>query len=226
MKKIITFVLAAFIMFCMVGCNIEDDKTILKLDHKLGTNDEYLTDGQETITEEIEVIKIELTEIEYTKYADGVLPELVSFIHSYYPDVINNNWEYMVHFLDEQQTVATVHFRYLINGEILTDKGIAFSYENGAIDFVVFTNISKTVDEDNIVSRVSLFKDKYTQEEKKLKNDEEFIKETVQYSYDYNCDKLIYTYNLFYYKGQYELRVIDNSTVSEYFIDDNGNAVN
>ena len=176
MKKYAVWVLLLVFLMALVGCEKADKQTTLKLDHKLGVD---LTDGQETVTKEIEAIQIELTETEYTKYADGILPELVSFIHSYYPDAINDNWEYMVHFLDEQQTVATVHFRYVINGEILTDKGIAFSYENGAIDFVVFTNINKTVDEENIVSRVNLFKDKCTQEQKKLKNDEEFIKETV-----------------------------------------------
>ena len=111
------------------------------------------------------------------------------------------------------------------NVVILTDKSITFHYENGVINSVAYSNISKTVDEDDIVSRVATFKEKHTQEQKKLKSDEEFIKETIQYSYDYDADKLMYTYNLFFYKGQYELRVIDNETVTEYFIDEKGNAI-
>ena len=174
---------------------------------------------------EVDYIEINLAETSYTKYTDGVLPELVSLINHQYPNVLNSNWEYMVHFYDEQQTTGLVQFRYVINNEILTDKSITFHYENGVINSVAYSNISKTVDEDDIVSRVATFKEKHTQEQKKLKSDEEFIKETIQYSYDYDADKLMYTYNLFFYKGQYELKIIDNETVTEYFIDENGNAI-
>lgn len=225
MKKIITLVLTAFILFGLVGCNTTDDKTTLKLNHKLGVDSEYLTQGQEMVMAEVDYIEIELSETEFTKYTEGVLPELVSLINHQYPNVLNSNWEYMVHFYDEQQTTGLVQFRYVINNEILTDKSITFHYENGVINSVAYSNISKTVDEDDIVSRVATFKEKHTQEQKKLKSDEEFIKETIQYSYDYDADKLMYTYNLFFYKGQYELRVIDNETVTEYFIDEKGNAI-
>lgn len=226
MKKIITFILAAFLILGLVGCNLADDKTILKLDHKLGVDSAYMADGQEMVMAEVDYIEIDLTETSFTQYTDGVLPELVSLINHQYPDLLNSNWEYMVHFYDEQQTTGLVQFRYVINNEILTDKNIVFHYENGVINSAAYSNISKTVDEDDIVARVNSFKDNHIQEQKKLKNDEEFIKETVQYSYDYNRDKLVYSYTLFFYKGQYELRVIDNNTVSEYFIDENGNAVN
>lgn len=226
MKKIITLVLMVILVFSLVGCNSTDDKTTLKLNHKLGVDSEYLTQGQEMVMAEIDYIEIELSETEFTKYTEGVLPELVSLINHQYPNVLNSNWEYMVHFLDDQKTVGLVQFRYVINNEILTDKSITFHYENNVINSVAYSNISKTVDEDDIVSRVATFKENHTQEQKKLKSDEEFIKETIQYSYDYDADKLMYTYNLFFYKGQYELRVIDNETVTEYFIDENGNAVN
>lgn len=225
MKKIITLVLTAFILLGLVGCNSTDGKTTLKLNHKLGVDSEYLTQGQEMVMAEVDYIEIELSETEFTKYTEGVLPELVSLINHQYPNVLNSNWEYMVHFYDEQQTTGLVQFRYVINNEILTDKSITFHYENGVINSVAYSNISKTVDEDDIVSRVATFKEKHTQEQKKLKSDEEFIKETIQYSYDYDADKLMYTYNLFFYKGQYELRVIDNETVTEYFIDEKGNAI-
>lgn len=225
LKKYTVLVLLLVLILALVGCETEDTKATLKLNHKLGVDSEYLTDGQEILTKDLDGIKIDLTETEYTNYSDGVLPELVSLINENYPNVLNENWEYMIHFFDEQKTAGTVHFRYVINNEVLTDKGIAFSYENGVIDFVIFSNVNKTVDEDDIITRVSTFKDRYTQEKRKLKNDEEFIEETVQYSYNYCRDKLIYTYNLFFYKGQYELRVVNNDTISEYFIDGSGYAV-
>ena len=225
MKRIIVLAFAVVLIFGLVGCSTTDTKTTLKLNHKLGVDSEYLTDGQEMVMAEVDYIEINLSETSYTKYTDGVLPELVSLINHQYPNVLNSNWEYMVHFFDEQQTTGLVQFRYVINNEILTDKSITFHYENGVINSVAYSNISKTVDEDDIVSRVATFKEKHTQEQKKLKSDEEFIKETIQYSYDYDADKLIYTYNLFFYKGQYELKVIDNDTLSEYFIDEKGNAV-
>lgn len=225
MKRIVALILMVLFVLGLVGCDTSDDKTTLKLNHKLGIDSEYLTQGQEMVMAEVDYIEVELLETEFTKYTEGVLPELVSLINHQYPNVLNSNWEYMVHFYDEQQTTGLVQFRYVINNEILTDKSITFHYENGVINSVAYSNISKTVDEDDIVSRVATFKEKHTQEQKKLKSDEEFIKETIQYSYDYDADKLIYTYNLFFYKGQYELKVIDNDTLSEYFIDEKGNAV-
>ena len=225
MKRIIVLAFAVVLILGLVGCSTTDTKTTLKLNHKLGVDSEYLTDGQEMVMAEVDYIEINLAETSYTKYTDGVLPELVSLINHQYPNVLNSNWEYMVHFYDEQQTTGLVQFRYVINNEILTDKSITFHYENGVINSVAYSNISKTVDEDAIVSRVATFKEKHTQEQKKLKSDEEFIKETIQYSYDYDADKLMYTYNLFFYKGQYELKIIDNETVTEYFIDENGNAI-
>ena len=225
MKRIIVLAFAVVLILGLVGCSTTDTKTTLKLNHKLGVDSEYLTDGQEMVMAEVDYIEINLSETSYTKYTDGVLPELVSLINHQYPNVLNSNWEYMVHFYDEQQTTGLVQFRYVINNEILTDKSITFHYENGVINSVAYSNISKTVDEDAIVSRVATFKEKHTQEQKKLKSDEEFIKETIQYSYDYDADKLMYTYNLFFYKGQYELKIIDNETVTEYFIDENGNAI-
>ena len=226
MKKAMILFLTAVLILLLIGCSTAGTKNTLKLNHKLGGDSDYMTNGQEMVMAEVDYIEIDLTETSYTKYTDSVLPELVSLIHHQYPNLLNSNWEYMVHFYDEQQTTGLVHFRYVINNEILTDKSITFHYENGVINSVTYSNISKTVDEDDIVARVNSFKDNHIQEQKKLKNDEEYIKETVQYSYDYNRDKLIYTYTLFFYKGQYELRVVDNSTVSEYFIDENGNAVN
>ena len=236
MKKIIALLLTLTVLLCIVGCqgtnplvsnspSNEQKKTTLKLNHKLGIDTEQLTENQEMVMVEVDFIEINLVETEYTKYSEGVLPELVSLINHEYPGVLNSNWEYMVHFYDEQQTTGLVQFRYVINNEILTDKSITFHYENGVINSVAYSNISKTVDEDDIVSRVATFKEKHTQEQKKLKSDEEFIKETIQYSYDYDADKLMYTYNLFFYKGQYELKIIDNETVTEYFIDENGNAI-
>lgn len=224
-KRIIVLAFAVVLIFGLVGCSTTGTKTSLKLNHKLGVDSEYLTDGQEMVMAVVDYIEINLAETSYTKYTDGVLPELVSLINHQYPNVLNSNWEYMVHFYDEQQTTGLVQFRYVINNEILTDKSITFHYENGVINSVAYSNISKTVDEDDIVSRVATFKEKHTQEQKKLKSDEEFIKETIQYSYDYDADKLMYTYNLFFYKGQYELKIIDNETVTEYFIDENGNAI-
>ena len=236
MKKIIALLLTLTVLLCIVGCqgtnplvsnspSGEQKKTTLKLNHKLGIDPEQLTENQEMVMVEVDFIEINLVETEYTKYSEGVLPELVSLINHEYPGVLNSNWEYMVHFYDDQETAGIVQFRYVINGNILTDKGIVFNYENGVINSVAYSNISKSVDEEDIVSRVNSFSSKYEQEKKKLKEDEEFIKETVQYSYDYDMGKLIYTYNLFFYKGQYELRCVDNSTVTEYFIDKNGNAV-
>lgn len=130
----------------------------------------------------------------------------------------------MVHYYDQEKNIWLVQFRYAINEEVVTNRLITCSYENGKINQIAYSNISKSVNEEHIITRVDSFKNKYTQE-KKLKDDEEFISEIIEYTYNYNVDKLIYVYNLFFYKGQYELRIIDNDTVSEHFIDEDGDAI-
>ena len=65
-----------------------------------------------------------------------------------------------------------------------------------------------------------MFENNTIQEKKELKKNEEYIKEDVVYEYNYNLGKLIYGYNLFYYEIFDNEKVINNSTVSSYFVDD------
>ncbi len=222
-NKILSFS-SIMLILCVIGLFGCGSQSILKLNHRLGVSEDYLTQNQEMIYEDVELV-IEIAETDWSPINDDAISGVVSEITNKYPDLLNEQWEYMIHFFDEQKTVGIVQFRYVINGEIVTNKLITCNYENGKINSIAYSNISKTVDEISVAERVSSFRSKYTQEKKKLKDDEEFIKETTIYTYNYNQEKLIYEYNLFYYKGQHELRIIDNDTVSEYFIDLDGNAV-
>ena len=91
MKRIVALVLMVLFILGLVGCDTLDDKTTLKLNHKLGIDSEYLTQGQEMVMTEVDYIEVELLETEFTKYTEGVLPELVSLINHQYPNVLNSN---------------------------------------------------------------------------------------------------------------------------------------
>ena len=62
MKRIIVLAFAVVLIFGLVGCSTTDTKTTLKLNHKLGVDSEYLTDGQEMVMAEVDYIEINLVD--------------------------------------------------------------------------------------------------------------------------------------------------------------------
>ena len=75
--------------------------------------------------------------------------------------------------------------------------------------------------EEELVKLVNDFKNNTIQEKKEFAENEEFLCEDVTYSYRYNTNELIYTYQLYFYQ-QYgddsEDRVINNEYGTEYVI--------
>ena len=68
------------------------------------------------------------------------------------------------------------------------------------------------------MKRVKKFAESTEQERYQFKENEEFIEETVQYTYNYANEALVYVYNLFFWEGEGDMRVINNSLGSEYLI--------
>ena len=76
-------------------------------------------------------------------------------------------------------------------------------------------------DEDKLIKLVNDFKNNTIQEKKEFKEDEEFLKEDITYTYRYNTDELRYTYQLYFYQSfgsDISEKVINNEYGTEYVI--------
>ncbi len=52
-----------------------------------------------------------------------------------------------------------------------------------------------------------------------MKDNEEFESEDVMYHYYYNIDKLVYIYQLYFYEIEDGQKILNNSYVSEYIVE-------
>lgn len=164
-----------------------------------------------------------LTETPTQKYEEREeMKPLTDFISEQFGIELDDRWLVTVHFTTADMTCAMVAFDYCV-GEIATDRSIIFNFENSVADTVYYKLLNEEIDEEEIQSRLALFKEKYTQEKKVLEDGEELQSETTNYVYNIASDTLIYFYNLFFYYG--EDRVINNDYGTSCIIDENGNAV-
>lgn len=135
---------------------------------------------------------------------------------------LDSKWNVIVHYYDENMTVGMIEFNYMIE-EIKTNKSIIFNLDNGTADIVYYKYLDKEVNEEDLLNRLKLFKDKYTQEKKQFKDDEKLDKERTNYNYYFGVDKLVYSYVVFFSYGEHQL--INNDYGTTYIIDANGNAI-
>ena len=231
MKKTIILLLTLFLFSCTNNENLtrdlnpllpnsetNSDKQLLKLWHWLDDFD--LAENIDLIEKKVSIdLPENLEETDRTKYKSWDFDFVTAAILHDYPNILNENWQYNVHFYTDDKSTWIITFWYFINDEIDTNKAITCFFEEWKITTIYYTNINFTVDENNIIQRVEKFKNEHTQEKYTFKKDEEFLEETTKFSYFYNIDKLIYTYNLFFYYGEGDEKVINNDIGSEYFVD-------
>lgn len=224
MKKIFLTILLIFITCACVNTNIINNNNYVKYELKLGHNiDENISDTSVNV-QSIANTKInkleEVIDLFYEKGINDEIDKIVIFINKKYPYLVDNNWSYSINYFDEEKTSGIIKFSYMINKEIYTNKGIVCSIENDIVSIISYTNINYDSDEDIIKEQKEEFSKNTIQEKKKLNKNEEFIKETTYYTYYYNIDKLVYTYNLFYYDIMDDIKIINNSTISEYYVEE------
>lgn len=222
MKKIFLIILLIFTI-CACDRKNNDNDYSSKYELKLGHNvDENI--GDTSVNESIANIKInkleEVIDLFYEKGINDEIDKIVLFINKKYPNLVDNNWSYSINYFDEEKTSGIIKFSYMINKEIYTNKGIVCSIENDIVSIISYTNINYDSDEDIIKEQKEIFSKNVIQEKKVLNGNEEFIKETTYYTYYYNIDKLVYTYNLFYYDIIDDIKIINNSTLSEYYVEE------
>lgn len=221
MKKYFLFILCGIFLLGLTGCNDLNEKKVLKLNHMVDTLE---LEPTELVMEKEDNIKIEnLPEVERKMYEnESYLDLIVNYIKNNFNVDIDNRWEFVIHYYNDEKTDGMIQFTYMINNEIRTNKNITFGYENGYINYIFYKCLDSVVNEEDLVKRVNIFKNNYIQEKIKLKKDEEFLSETTNFSYYYNVEKLVYSYAVFF---SYDDGIINNNNGTTYFIDKDGNVV-
>lgn len=162
----------------------------------------------------------EMKEQKYNNNSE--LSVFVKYIKDTFNLELDSKWNVIVHYYDENMTVGMIEFNYMIE-EIKTNKSIIFNLDNGTADVVYYKNLDKEVNEEDLLNRLKLFRDKYTQEKKQFKDDEKLDKERTNFNYYFGVDKLVYSYVVFFSYGEHQL--INNDYGTTYIIDENGNAI-
>ena len=190
MKRVTIIFVCLILSLCLVGCNKNENKKILKLNHNVNIVE---LEPSTIIQEKQENLFIDnLPEVKRKMFEnESYLEPIVKYIKKTFDIDVDNRWECVVHYYNEEKTDGMIQFTYFIGSEIRTNKSITMGYENGYIKDVYYKLLEKETDEADLIERVKKFKDKYTQEQISLKEGETFYGEDANYSYYYN----VYSYN-------------------------------
>ena len=124
----------------------------------------------------------------------------------------------MVNMFSVNDGNGIIKFNYQIKDVIDTNKSILMNINNNVITKISFINMDFIADEEELIELINDFKNKTIQEKKEFNENEEFLKEDITYTYHYNTDELIYTYQLYFYQQHGEDKVINNEYGTEYLI--------
>ena len=162
---------------------------------------------------EIPVVLPENSEESSSNNVPAVLwKELITEIQKDYPafDPENPGWKASYNFYAADGTAGMLKINYYIDENIITDKAIIGTVENGLITRLSYTNVDCETDEEKIREKVRSFLESTTQTKKIFEEGEEFLKEETLFHYHYPSDMLIYCYQLYFYVDMGETKVINN----------------
>lgn len=162
---------------------------------------------------EIPVVLPENSEESSSNNVPAVLwEELVTEIQKDYPafDPENPGWKASYNFYAADGTAGMLKINYYIDENIITDKAIIGTVENGVITRLSYTNVDFETDEQKIREKVRSFLESTTQTKKIFEEGEEFLEEETLFHYHYPSDMLIYCYQLYFYVDMGETKVINN----------------
>lgn len=138
--------------------------------------------------------------------------DLVTEIQKDYPafDPEHPGWKASYNFYAADGTAGMLKINYYIDENIITDKAIIGTVENGLITRLSYTNVDFETDEEKIREEARNFLETTTQTKKIFEEGEEFLKEETLFHYHYPSDMLIYCYQLYFYVDMGETKVINN----------------
>ena len=208
--------------------SISNKKITLKLQHFDFSLEKNEDDEKYENSMEIKNESINISGIKFENIDKGMLNEhqkkyskVIDFIKNKYPNFDITKWSIIVNMFAVNDGNGMIKLNYQIKDIIDTNKSIVFTINNNVINKVSFINMDFEVNEEELVKLVNEFRNSTIQEKKELRENEEFLSEDVIYSYHYNTDELIYTYQLYFYQqhgDDPENKVINNEYGTEYII--------
>ena len=240
MKRCIAVVLTLTIAFSLAGCGTQPAQ---EAETETGPGSENVIPGNEKemlplqympvfeedlepdppAFEEISLECTELPEISLTRYGMDIgLDVFADYIEDRFGIYIDGNWKAFVHYYNSGQTAGMAEFMYTV-GEINTNKAFIFQIEDKIAVRVYYKNLEVAADENGLLERVDIFRQRYEQERPVLGDDEHLEEEKITYTYYYGTDKLVYCYNVFFSYGEHG--VINNDWGTQCFIGEKGEAL-
>lgn len=240
-KNILSLLLIGFLIVGLTGCNNNlkqnnnqsgnmknDEKTVLKLQHFDFSLEQNEEDEKYENSLVIKNESINISGIKFENIDKGMLNEhkekyskVIEYIKTKYSNFEPTKWNIIVNMFAVTDGNGIIKFNYQIKDTIDTNKSILLTVNNNVIDKISFINMDFETDEDKLMNLINDFKQKTIQEKKEFAENEEFLKEDITYTYRYNTDELIYTYQLYFYQqhgDNPEDRVINNEYGTEYVI--------
>jgi len=138
--------------------------------------------------------------------------ELVEEIRKDYPefDPADPGWKAIYNFFAADGTAGMLKINYYIAENIITDKAIIGTVENGVITRLSYTNINFEADEEAVIAKAKNFLASTSQTKKIFEEGEEFLSEETLFHYYYPLETLVYSYQLFFLYGPEGEQVVNN----------------
>lgn len=192
----------------------------LRLPHYLD-EDVDLSANQELFGERISLALPDFPETvdETLSGNEEALGEIFAELKSKVPDIETEKWKFTFHYLTNDKSCGMIKFQYFIGEDIRTDKAAIFSFENGAVNHVSYSNLSAFCDEEEKIRMKEEFLETHIQEKRVFEEREEFLEDETTFSYYYGTDTLVYCYQLYFYEETDIGKVINNDYVSEYIVE-------
>ena len=153
MKRVTIIFVCLILSLCLFGCNKNENKKILKLNHNVNIVE---LEPSTIIQEKQENLFIDnLPEVKRKMFEnESYLEPIVKYIKKTFDIDVDNRWECVVHYYNEEKTDGMIQFTYFIGSEIRTNKSITMGYENGYIKDVYYKLLEKETDEADLIERV------------------------------------------------------------------------
>ena len=165
-----------------------------------------------TRTEIPAVLPENFSESDSNVFPATLWPELVAEIQKDVPDFDPENpgWKANYNFFAKDETTGMLKINYYIADNIITDKAIIGTVENGVIVRLNYTNTIFETDEEKIREKAENFLENTAQAKKIFEEGEEFLSEETMFHYHYSLDTLMYCYQLYFTYEHDGRKIINN----------------
>ena len=204
------------------GYQTEPEKIFLPLQN-LRETDLELPDSADVFGTRVEIPVVfpeNFEESDSNVFPAVLWPELVKEIQKDLPDFDPEKpgWRADYNFFAKSEKTGMLKINYYIDENIITDKAIIGTIENGVIVRLNYTNTIFETEEEEIIEKAKTFLETTTQAKKIFEEGEEFLSEETMFHYHYPLNTLVYTYQLYFTYNHEGEKVINNDWGCEYIV--------